>query len=47
MGKTRSKLYKLGKLLGDLEAIKKGKVGKRILRRGAEKITSKGFRKLF
>lgn len=43
----RSWLYWLGKLLGDVNAVKKGKVGKRIGRRAAGKITGRGFRKLF
>jgi len=45
--KTRGFLYSLAKFLGDIQAVRKGKVGKRIIRRGAGKITGKGFRKLF
>lgn len=33
--------------LGDVNAVKKGKVGKRIARRTAGKATGKGLRKLF
>jgi len=44
--KTRGILYKLAKLLGDLSAISKGKVGKRITRRATGKATGKLFRKL-
>jgi hypothetical protein len=47
MGKTRGFLYKLARLLGDYEAVKKGKVGKRIARRVAGKATGKGLGKLF
>ena len=43
----RSWLYQLAKLLGDANAIKKGKAGRRIARRAAGKITGKGLRKLF
>lgn len=47
MGKFRSGLYKLAKILGDVSAVKKGKVGKRIARRAAGKAAGKGFGKLF
>ena len=47
MGSFRSLLYFLAKLLGDVSAVQKGKVGKRILRRGTGKMAGKGFRKLF
>ena len=43
----RDSLYKAARLLGDANAIKKGKVGKRIARRGAGKITGRGLGKLF
>ena len=43
----RSFLYKLAKLLGDFNAVKKGKVGRRVGRRAAGKTTGKLFRKLF
>jgi hypothetical protein len=46
-GKDEGFLYKLVKLLGDYEAVKKGKIGKRVERRLAGKITGKGLRKLF
>ena len=41
----RSLLYLVAKLLGDANAIKKNKVGRRIVRRGAGKIVGKGFRR--
>lgn len=47
MGKFRSGLYKLAKILGDVSAAKKGKVGKRVVRRAAGKAAGKGFRKIF
>ena len=47
MGKTRGFLYKLARLLGDVNAVNKGKVGRRLGRRVAGKTTGKMFRKLF
>jgi len=44
---TRSWLYFFAKLLGDVNAVQKGKVGKRIARRAAGKMTGKGLRKFF
>lgn len=43
----RSLLYKLGRLLGDVNAVKKGRVGKRVGRRVAGRATGKGLGKLF
>jgi hypothetical protein len=43
----RSLLYLIAKLMGDYNAIKKGKIGKRIVRRGAGKITGKALWKVF
>jgi len=43
----RSLLYGLAKLMGDVNAVKKGKVEKRIARRLAGKATGKGLGKLF
>lgn len=40
-------LYWLAKVLGDLNAAKRGKVGRRLGRRMAGKITGQGMRKLF
>jgi len=45
--KTRGFLYWLAKILGDINAVQKGKADKRIIRRSAGKITGKGIRKLF
>jgi len=42
----RGFLYLLARILGDINAIMKGKSGKRIIRRQAGKIAGKGMRKL-
>ncbi|GAI91951.1 unnamed protein product [marine sediment metagenome] len=38
----RSALYTIARLMGDVNAVKKGKVGKRVARRAAGKVTGKG-----
>jgi len=43
----RSLLYTLAKLLGDMQAVRKRKVGRRIARRAAGKATGRGLGKLF
>ena len=43
----RSVLYSLAKLLGDVSAVQKGKVGQRVGRRAAGKLTGRGIGKLF
>ncbi len=43
----RSFLYKLARLLGDINAVKKGRVGRRIGRRAVGRATGKGMRRLF
>lgn len=43
----RSLLYKLAKFLGDVNAAKKGKVGRRAGRRAAGKLSGRILRKLF
>lgn len=43
----RNLLYLLARLLGDVNAIKKGRVGKRLLRRGAGRLTGQGLGRLF
>jgi len=40
-------LYLLARLLGDVNAVRRGTVGKRIARRVAGKITGRGLRRLF
>ncbi len=44
---TRSMLYRLARLLGDVNAVKKGRVGRRIGRRAAGRTTGRALRKLF
>jgi len=43
----RSALYTIAKLMGDVNAVKKGKVGKRVARRAAGKVTGRSLGKLF
>lgn len=50
INKIRSFFYGSAKFLGDVQAIRSGspkKITKRILRRGAGKITSRGLGKIF
>lgn len=47
LNKIRSILYPIAKFLGDLNAIAKGKITRRIARRAAGKATGRLFRKLF
>jgi len=47
MAGFRGFLFTLAKPMGDYNAVKKGKVGKRVGRRVAGKATSKAMRKLF
>jgi rRNA maturation protein Rpf1 len=47
INKTRGFLYMLSRFLGDVNAVKRGKVGKRIARRAAGKATGKVFWRLF
>jgi hypothetical protein len=47
MNKTRGFLYTLAKILGDINAINKGKVGKRIGRRVVGRAAGKGIGRLF
>ena len=41
--KTRGLLYLIARLLGDVNAVEKGRVGKRIARRAAGKVTGRGL----
>jgi hypothetical protein len=43
----RSFLYALARLLGDINAVKKGRVGRRVGRRVAGKYTGRGLGRLF
>lgn len=47
INRTRSFLYWLARLLGDLNAVKHGRVGRRIARRAAGKATGRAMRRLF
>jgi hypothetical protein len=47
MNGLRSFLYAFAKILGDMNALNKGKVGKRVARRYVGKQTQKGINKLF
>jgi hypothetical protein len=47
VARTRSALYRWARLLGDYQAVKKGRVGKRLARRYAGKVTGRGFGRLF
>lgn len=47
MNKFRGFLYTLAKVLGDVNAVKKGTVGKRIGRRIVGRAAGKGIGKLF
>ncbi len=44
---TRSLLYTIAPLLGDYQAVKRGTVGKRILRRMAGKAAGRAMGRLF
>jgi len=45
--KTRGLLYLIARALGDVNAVQKGTVGKRLARRAAGKLTGRGLGKLF
>lgn len=45
--KGRGFLYKLARIMGDANAVKKGRVGKRVARRAAGRTAGKGLRRLF
>jgi hypothetical protein len=47
MNGLRSFLYAFARLLGDLNAIRKGTVGKRIARRAVGRMAGRGIGKLF
>ncbi|MRG86535.1 hypothetical protein GH754_09350 [Salinibacillus xinjiangensis] len=43
----KSTIYKFLRIWNDVDAIRKGKIGKRVGRRASGKITGKAIRKLF
>lgn len=47
INKTRRTLYQIARLLGDANAVKKGRVGRRVGRRIAGRATGRGLGKLF
>lgn len=47
INKSRGLLYRLTRILGDVNAVKKGRVGRRVARRAAGKATGRGMGKLF
>ena len=47
IGKSRGFLYMLARILGDVNAVKKGRVGRRVGRRVAGRATGRGLGKLF
>lgn len=47
INKTRGLLYWLARLLGDVNAVRRGRVGRRIARRATGKATGRGLGKLF
>ena len=47
ISKIRGVLHLLARLLGDAQAVRKGRVGKRVARRAAGKVTGRLFGKLF
>lgn len=47
INKTRGFLYMIARILGDIDLARKGKLGKRVVRRAAGKTTGKILGKLF
>ena len=47
MNEMRSTLYKVARIMGDINAVQKGKIGKRIARRLVGKYSGRGMGKLF
>jgi hypothetical protein len=47
INKVRRSLYKTARLLGDVNAVKRGTVGKRIGRRAVGRATGRGLGRLF
>lgn len=47
INKTRGLLYKIARILGDVQAAKNGTLGKRVARRAAGKATNKLLKNLF
>jgi len=47
INKTRGLLYWLARLLGDVSAVKRGRVGRRIGRRATGRLAGRGLFRLF
>ena len=47
MASTRGLLYTLARLMGDVSAVKKGTVGRRVARRATGKLTGRALGRLF
>lgn len=47
ISRSRGFLYQLARILGDVSAVQKGRVGRRVGRRLAGKATGRGLGKLF
>lgn len=47
IGKVRSVLYWIAKILGDINAVIKGRIGARIARRAAGKLTGRALGRIF
>lgn len=47
ISKTRGLLYLIARFLGDVQAVRRGRVGKRIARRLVGRSTGRAMRKLF
>lgn len=47
LNSTRGLMYKLARILGDVQAVRRGRVGRRVGRRVAGRATGKGLGRLF
>jgi hypothetical protein len=47
VNKTRGFFYALARFLGDYQAVKSGRIGKRLARRAAGRFTGRGLGRLF
>jgi len=47
INRTRGTLYLLARLLGDVQAVKSGRVGRRVARRVVGRATGRGIGRLF